>query len=337
MRKNSTTRKSSATQKQKKLNPLSSENWISESSIRTAAGASSPPSDSGSPGIKDLELKITPDRVCPCSGQQKLITASAKATGEGADKATVEIYGPNDTYASGKGAATLEYHTQETDRGTALDFTATATDRPDQQGKAYVMMATFVELKMQNGIVDSILDPIRPRSLLLTVISGAQGEEKGILTQAVFKVIPAVPNLNVCPFDYRIHQWVFGSQVILLTGQPTDNLITNKEETVTDVSKPIWVPQSQLLFFATSDLIGPHTNATQPFIQLMSIQAKANVYLQVKCKECEKFETIGKASWEINGAWAPAPPPPNQPLPAGGAFTSKDGTASSEAPAKPAW
>src|SRR5689334_22041340 len=91
---------------------------------------------SGSESPKDLLLDVAPYWVCPCSGTPKTITVEATPTGPGAATAVVVITGPHDSYADGIGGATLEYSTWEEDRGTVLEFHATATERPDRTGKA---------------------------------------------------------------------------------------------------------------------------------------------------------------------------------------------------------
>lgn len=291
-----------------------------------------------------MELEVSPYWVCPCKGQGKKITAVAAATGEGASDVSVIIIGPHGTSASGIGRATLEYTTTDADRGTELQFSATATDRPDRDESAYAIMSKFVSFQITKGKIDLADDPEFPGFITLTAVNDEMNI--GIEMNAEFIVIPFVPETDnptksiflTCPIRFQIEQWVHGSQVTMLsTGNPP-NVVTNKLETLhLGTPDPYWDQATQSLKFTVVDVIGPRTNAPLNQIQLMSIQAKANVYLETKCRDCTKFEPIGKATWEINGAVAPAPPPPSQPLLAGGTLTPTAGIPSNEEPAQPNW
>jgi len=75
-------------------------------------------------GAKGLVMEVDP--YWHCCGAEKVFTATAWATGEDADKATVSITGPRGTHASGEGHAVLPYETvdispQDTDCGEVAD------------------------------------------------------------------------------------------------------------------------------------------------------------------------------------------------------------------------
>lgn len=298
-------KKKSTSKKPRKYDPLDSPQWISESSKQstglarsTLAGA--PPAEnsgSGSPDAKGLTLDVSPYVTCPCAGTTQTVTAIATATGDDSEGVTVEIYGPNDQFASGTGSVTLEYTVREADYGEALDFIASAAERSDVVKKAYVIKTTFNFMAFNKPLPTFSLDTDRDgnKSWRLHLSESVNGKSNnGFFLQCAFQVEPFVPDpvaptksyLVECPYSFLVTQWVKGYDAVQIVGGQIKESGYDKEELVRRLNfGSNWIPNQQRQEFLVGDDPGVSIKPPPPVtqIQLLAKFGSANVYMIVPC------------------------------------------------------
>jgi len=292
-----------------------------------------------------LELEITPYTICPCPGEDQSFTVVAKATGEGAEEAFVEIWGPWDQYASGtEGTATLEYSVTDKDIGTVLEFTASATDRVDVTVKGYVIQAVFSFMVFNSQPIPAFEaeNGKPPNSWWLHLVE-KDGPGQGFYLYCGFQVVPFVPQTNnpstsyfaTCPFGSFVEQYVKGYDAQQIVGNPVQEAPYQQPELVKKIEgTEKWDVKTQIQEFYVGDNPGIRINPPTPITQIafMGKVGVANVYMIVNCKgECLQYPTIGKASWGLDMSVYPASGQPNPT----GQFIPTNGQASTETPDYP--
>lgn len=301
---------------------------------------------SGSVQRKDLRMFGNPYWVCPCKAAGKKIRVTAIATGPGAAEAEVRITGPNGAVASNKGSATLEYTTQESDRGSILTFNATATDRQDRSWKGYVLKSVFINLIIADGASKLVVDDGPPPNIYnLTVVNDPR--DAGIFYSAAFGVIPYVPDeqdptqpgLRECPFDFQLKGMIMGIQASATEQNPLPNplhVLPVDDRPIPTFGNPLWDSDAQVLTADFLDLIGLQWG-TPTLLNVTSavISARANEYLRTKCSDCTSFETIGKGTWQWSAIMTVNPFHMPVEFDVFGTFDGTDGSASSEDPIFP--
>ena len=221
-------KKKPAPKKPKKFDPLDSPQWISESSLRSA-NITEPPSDgSDSPGQKGLRFNAFPYYIVPCPGEAQTFSIYATATGEDAETATVEVFGPHDTYKRGTRAVVMDYEVRPIDYGTELDFSASATDRITQSLTRYCLGVKFLKMNFNKAKPAFAQYPEAPGPWTLYLEGeGGVGGVARFSIDCSFQVIPIVPSkipgestFAKCPFKFIVIQWVQGYTASQKVGAP---------------------------------------------------------------------------------------------------------------------
>lgn len=283
-----------------------------------------------------MEIRVSPFIIAAYPTLAQEFTIDAKATGDGAADAFVEIFGPSDTYASGTGSATLSYQVTPADFGTKVEFSASATDRDDVIAEGYVIQAVLEKMVFSKPevVCAKVLGNPETWRIFLSDDPDDPTSAAGFSIECAFRVEPLVPGIpglgyfQVNPFKFRVRQWVDGNNTTKIANLPEhiDHKYAVEDVDPTDPPVSAWNPETQQQTFLVGDDPGVSLQAPLRIIEQLAKYGDVNVFLEVKY-DVFPFQSIANGHWTIAMHVDPQTTVPPNSVPDGN-FVPTDGVAS---------